>query len=109
MFSLILLLAILFILAPVAQAYARRLNAPDVPGVKPGEVARLREELEQLAATVSRLQDEQSFMVKLLSEQRPTGSLPAGDEPHDAGARRRPPLPGAGPHGDPPRDRRPEP
>jgi hypothetical protein len=65
---LLLLFAIIFVLAPVAQAYARRLNPPDVPGVKPGEVARLREELEQLAAQVNRLQEEQSFMVRLLSE-----------------------------------------
>lgn len=32
------------------------------------EVGRLREELERLSAHVERLQDEQSFMVRLLSE-----------------------------------------
>jgi hypothetical protein len=110
MFSLILLLAIIFVLAPVAQAYARRLNPPDVPGVKPGEIARLREELEQLAATVNRLQDEQSFMVRLLSEQRPTGSLPPSTDQGNAGTRRSD-LPRHGRQKDiPPRDReRPEP
>jgi len=69
MMSLILLLAVLFVLAPIAQAYARRLSGPDVPpGLHPGDVARLREEVEALAAQVNRLQDEQSFMLRLMTE-----------------------------------------
>lgn len=83
--TFLLLIAIIFVLAPVAQAYARRLNPPDVPGVKPGEIARLREELEQLAAQVSRLQEEQSFMVHLLSEsdRRSLQSGRRGEESED--------------------------
>lgn len=108
MFSILLLFAIIFVLAPVAQAYAKRLNPPDVPGVKPGEIARLREELDQLAATVGRLQEEQSFMVRLLSEQRSAGSLPPQAEPRDAGTRRDTPPSGRQEKGIP-RDPRPEP
>jgi len=69
MTTLILLLAIIFVLAPLAQAYAKRLSGPDVPpGIHPGDVARLREEVDALAAQVNRLQEEQSFMLRLMSE-----------------------------------------
>jgi hypothetical protein len=87
---LLLIFAIIFVLAPVAQAYAKRLNPPDVPGVKPGEIARLREEMEMLAAQVSRLQDEQSFMLRLLSEgQKPLIETKRDEErPRDQGRNR---------------------
>lgn len=67
--TVLIIFAIIFVLAPIAQAYARRLNPPELPpGADPRELARLREELDQLAAQVARLQEEQSFMVRLLSE-----------------------------------------
>jgi hypothetical protein len=93
MMFILLLFAIIFVLAPVAQAYAKRLNPPDVPGVKPGEIARLREEMEMLASQVSRLQDEQSFMLRLLSEgQKPLiEGKREGERPRDQG-RARPEL-----------------
>jgi len=78
---IILLIAIIFVLAPVAQAYAKRLNAPDVPGIKPADLARLREEMDLLAAQVNRLQDEQSFMLKLLSENPPRREIGPESEP----------------------------
>jgi hypothetical protein len=75
---LILIVAIVFVFAPIAQAYAKRLNPPDVPGVKAGDIARLREELELLSAQVTRLQDEQEFMLRLLSDGEPREPLDAG-------------------------------
>jgi hypothetical protein len=92
---LLMLLLIIFVLAPMAQAYARRLNPPDVPGVKPGEIARLREELELLAAQVNQLQDEQSFMLRLLTEgERKRPLLDEGEDDRGRQQKRRnPPLP----------------
>jgi hypothetical protein len=81
MLFILMIIAIVFVLAPIAQAYAKRLNPPDVPGVKPGEIARLREEMELLAAQVNRLQDEQSFMVRLLSEGTPPALGPETKKP----------------------------
>jgi hypothetical protein len=75
---ILLIIAIVFVFAPVAQAYAQRLNPPDVQGVKPDEIARLREELELLSAHVSRLQEEQSFMLRLLSQEAPRRALEEG-------------------------------
>ncbi|MBA4158697.1 MAG: hypothetical protein H0X65_14650 [Gemmatimonadetes bacterium] len=69
MVMILMIMAIIFVLSPVAQAYAKRLNQPGLPpGASPAELARLREEVDQLSAQVNRLQDEQAFMVRLLSE-----------------------------------------
>jgi hypothetical protein len=106
MYFLLLVLLIVFVLAPMAQAYAKRLNPPDVPGVKPNEIARLREEVDQLAATVNRLQDEQSFMLRLLSEPREAGSLPPRTDVRDAAP---PVAPRERPQEQPRDPRRPEP
>jgi hypothetical protein len=72
----IVIFIIVFVLAPLANAAAKRLSAPPSPGALPDDVARLREELDQLTAQVSRLQEEQGFMLRLLTE----------------GEKRRPPL-----------------
>jgi hypothetical protein len=82
MSTLLIILAIIFILAPLAQGYARRLNPPELPGVNPRDVGRLREEVDQLTAQVNRLQDEQSFMLRLLTE----GGKPPTQLPPDAAA-----------------------
>ena len=73
----ILVLAILFVLAPVARAYAGRIRREDriLPGASPEEVARLREEVERLGGEVSRLHEEQAFMLRLLA---PGGTAPSG-------------------------------
>jgi hypothetical protein len=65
-----IILIIVFVLAPIARAYADRLGRELPPGsdASAAEIARLREEVERLALDVSRLQDEQSFMVRLLEE-----------------------------------------
>lgn len=68
MMSLLIIFAFIFVFAPIAQAYARRMNQPQVPGASPADVARLREEMDQLVAQVTRLQDEHSFMLRLLTE-----------------------------------------
>ena len=46
------------------------------------ELARLREEVDQLTAQVGQLQEEQSFTMRLLAAGRaaPEAALPAGDE-----------------------------
>jgi hypothetical protein len=66
--TFLLVLAIIIILAPLVSAAARRLERPALPGASSADVARLREELDQLTAQVNRLQDEQSFMIRLLSD-----------------------------------------
>ena len=68
MTMILLIFAFIFVLGPIAQAYAKRLSQPLPPGVAPPELARLREEVDRLNAEVSRLSDEQSFMVRLLSD-----------------------------------------
>lgn len=88
--TFLLFLAIIIVLAPLASAAARRLERRELPGASPADVARLREELEQLSAHVNRLQDEQSFMIRLLSdEERSARTLrPGGVEPGESDAGR---------------------
>jgi len=68
--TVFIIFAILFVLAPIARAYAGRISREDVPIEVGGavELARLREEVDRLSAQVGRLEEEQSFMVRLLSE-----------------------------------------
>jgi hypothetical protein len=70
MMFVLLILTIIFVFGPIAKAYAERLSREPGPGaIQSGpELARLREEVERLSLDVARLQDEQSFMVRLLSE-----------------------------------------
>lgn len=74
MMIVLLIIAIVFVLGPIAQGYAKRLDhqLPADGGAARAEIARLREEVDQLSAQVSRLQDEQAFTLRLLSEGRPT-------------------------------------
>jgi hypothetical protein len=66
----LIIFTIVFVLGPIARAYADRLtreSGNEPIGIGP-EVLRLREEVERLSLEVARLQDEQSFMVRLLTD-----------------------------------------
>lgn len=67
--SLLIIFATIFVLAPIAKAYADRISRQtlDSPEVR-NELARLRDEVERLNGQVARLEDEHSFMVKLLGD-----------------------------------------
>jgi cell division protein FtsB len=84
MSTLLLILVMIFVLGPIAKAYADRISREIPPGsdINAAELARLKEEMERLAAEVARLQDEQSFMVQLLSdaERKRLGEGPAPSE-----------------------------
>ncbi len=68
--SLLIIFATIFVLAPIAKAYADRIarQVPPDSGDVRGEIARLRDEVERLNGQVARLEDEHSFMVKLLGD-----------------------------------------
>jgi hypothetical protein len=68
--SLLIIFATIFVLAPIAKAYADRISrqAPlDSLEVR-NELVRLRDEVERLNGQMARLEDEHSFMVKLLGD-----------------------------------------
>jgi hypothetical protein len=68
--TLLIIFAMVFVLGPIAKAYADRLSRglPAESDSTRAEIGRLREDVDRLSAEVSRLHDEQSFMVRLLSE-----------------------------------------
>jgi hypothetical protein len=68
--TILIIFALVFVLGPIAKAYADRISRELPPGSETslGEIARMREEIDRLSLEVARLQDEQSFMVRLLSE-----------------------------------------
>ncbi|MEX2582787.1 MAG: hypothetical protein WD766_05915 [Gemmatimonadota bacterium] len=70
MSTLLIILLLVFVLGPIAKAYADRISRELPPGsdIDAGDLARLKEDVERLTQEVSRLQDEQSFMVRLLSD-----------------------------------------
>lgn len=70
MSTLLIIFAMVFVLGPIAKAYADRISntLPPESDAHRAELGRLKEEVERLAAEVARLQDEQSFMVRLLSD-----------------------------------------
>jgi hypothetical protein len=68
MMTILIIFAMIFVLAPIAQAYAKRLERPELDPGAVNEIARLREEMDRLVTQVNRLEEEQSFMVHLLSE-----------------------------------------
>ena len=70
MSTVLIIFAFIFVLGPIARAYADRVSRelPPGTGVAPEGLKRLREEVDRLALEVARLHEEQSFMVRLLSE-----------------------------------------
>lgn len=86
MAAVIVILLIVFVLAPFARAAAARLGRGGdtaLPGA-PQEVARLREEVDRLGAEVTRLSEEQAFMLRLLApgeQKQAPGGPPAGPGP----------------------------
>ncbi|HEV2147812.1 MAG TPA: hypothetical protein VGR37_10450 [Longimicrobiaceae bacterium] len=80
----VLILLIVFVVGPIARAYADRVRrgANALPGAAE-ETARLREEVDRLAAEVARLSEEQSFMLRLLAPGEGTPS--PGPSPQGGG------------------------
>ena len=70
MSALLIIFATIFVLGPIAKAYADRISRqlPPESETTRAEMARLKDEVERLAVQVSRLEEEQSFMVKLLDD-----------------------------------------
>lgn len=70
MATLLIIFIMIFVVAPIAKAYADRISRELPPGdsASSAELGRLKEEVERLAGEVERLQDEQSFMVRLLTD-----------------------------------------
>lgn len=70
MSTVLIIFAFIFVLGPIAKAYADRLSRELPPEAmkRLAEVSRLREEMDQLNANVARLQEEQSFLLRVLSE-----------------------------------------
>jgi cell division protein FtsB len=80
MFATLLLLVVLAFLARwVASGWGGGHGNPELQARHTAEIARLRDEVDQLQAQVLRLGDEQSFLMRLLTEgDRPRGELPGG-------------------------------
>jgi hypothetical protein len=68
MMWILIIFAVIFVLAPIAQGYAKRLERPLGDPNALNEIARMREEIDRLTAQVARLDEEQQFMVRLLGE-----------------------------------------
>ena len=66
----LILIAIIFLGAPLAAAAGRRLEreGSQLNQASLAEIGRLRDEVERLSGEVHRLQEEQSFIVNLLGD-----------------------------------------
>ena len=84
MTTILIVLILIFVLGPIASAYAKRIERGGVEEKRlTGEVRVLKEEVDRLQHEVHRLLEEQSFMVRMLEER--TGSEgERGDRPRDA-------------------------
>jgi len=74
---------LLLIVAVLVRWVASGVGARDAARLDPGhtaELARLREEVDQLTAHLLRLQEEQSFTMRLLAEGGVARGAPAPDE-----------------------------
>lgn len=74
----LLIIVIIFVLAPIANAYAKRMSRPGLPAADAAELGRLREEMDRLGAQVAKMDDQQSFMLRLLEDGTPDSQLPPG-------------------------------
>lgn len=87
MSSALIVLLVAALLARWVVSGLSRGGTSELPAAHVAEVARLREEVDGLQAEVSRLSDEQSFLVRLLGAPRPdaeAAETPAGSEPPPA-------------------------
>lgn len=66
--TILIIFASIFVLGPIAKAYADRISRqlPPEADTMRAEISQLREEVERLSGQVSQLQDEQGFLVRLL-------------------------------------------
>jgi cell division protein FtsB len=85
--ALFLLLAFVYLARLVASSWGERGSRGAIDPGHTAELVRLREEVDQLQAQVTRLTDEQSFLMRLLDQGgRPAAALPgaaeAGDNPN---------------------------
>ena len=82
-FSTVLLLLIAaYLVRWATTSYGSRVQALD-PG-QTAEIARLRDEVDQLTAQVVRLQDEQTFMMRLLTDGGASKAEPLAPAPEPA-------------------------
>jgi hypothetical protein len=69
MFTILIIFGTVFVLAPIAKAYADRIGrSMPLDDASRAEIGRLRDEVERLSGQVARLEEEHSFMVKLLDD-----------------------------------------
>ena len=75
--SFLLMVLVLAVVARLVLTSAGGHGNPELEARHTAEIARLREEVDQLQGQVMRLTDEQSFLTRLLAEgERPAGTLP---------------------------------
>ena len=79
--TVLIIFAFIFVLGPLAKAWAERLSNGLPPGADPEQLARLKEDVERLSGEVARLNEEQSFMVRLLSDGERRKLKGQGDSP----------------------------
>ena len=75
--SFLLMVLVLGMVARWVLTSVGQRGSPEIEARHAAEIARLREEMDQLQGQVMRLTDEQSFLTRLLAEgERPAGTLP---------------------------------
>jgi hypothetical protein len=69
MTTILIIFLLIFVLGPIASAYAKRIGSSNPEAERlTGEVRALKEEVDRLQHEVHRLLEEQSFMVRMLEE-----------------------------------------
>jgi len=82
MVSFLLMMLILAMVARLVLTGVGGRGNPELEARHTAEIARLREEVDQLQSQVVRLSDEQSFLTRLLAEREsPAGELPPPGAP----------------------------
>jgi uncharacterized protein YlxW (UPF0749 family) len=81
MVAFLLMLLVLATVARLVLTSVGERGNPELEARHTAEIARLREEVDQLQSQVMRLTDEQSFLTRLLAEREaPAGELPPPSE-----------------------------